>query len=233
MTKEVEIDVTDLEKTIANMTQNQQGLVKDNDQLRGIISDLQKGNSIPMIFSKMLAVKRDIGSVGKDQKNTGQGWQFRGIDQFINALHPILNKHGVGISTKCIQHAEPKFILNEKTGKTAKNTHITMEYIFFAEDGSTISTFMPAEGVDPGDKGTNKALSAAFKYALIQTFCVPTEDMAEADLENATVDGGSGKAGAARKPAVKAAKSPAASADKKSFRKPRVVPDTVASSDEL
>ena len=78
--------VVDMEQTIANLTQNQAGLTQENDNLRGIITDLQNGKSVPLIYSKMLAVKRDIGSVGKDQKNTGQGWKFRGIDQFDDFL---------------------------------------------------------------------------------------------------------------------------------------------------
>ena len=126
------IDVANLEETIANMTQNQEGLVSENNQLRGIITDLQAGKNVPQIYSKMLAVKKDIGSVGKDMKNTGQGWAFRGIDQFVNALHPILNKHGVGINTTVVQSSEAKFVVNEKTGKTSKNTQIVMQYTFFA-----------------------------------------------------------------------------------------------------
>lgn len=220
-----EIDVADLEQTVTNMTQNQQALVTENNQLRGIIQDLQNGKNVPLIYSKMLLVKKDIGSVGKDQKNSGQGWKFRGIDQFVNALHPILNKHGVGVLPEVVQHSEPKFVTNEKTGKTSKQTQITIKYTFFAEDGSTVSVIMPAEGVDPGDKGTNKALSAAFKYALIQTFCVPTQDMAEADLGNANIDGEESVVSASRKVAAK--KAPA----KKSFRKLKVA--DAASEDEL
>jgi hypothetical protein len=66
-----------------------------------------------------------------------------------------------------------------------KHVSIMMEYDFFAEDGSKITVGpIPAEGLDTGDKATNKALSAALKYALIQTFSIPTEDMAEADLDS-------------------------------------------------
>ena len=217
----------DLEQTIANMTQNQEGLVKENNNLRGIITDLQAGKNIPLIYSKMLAVKKDIGSVGKDQKNTGQGWKFRGIDQFVNALHPILNKHGVGILPMVVQHSEPKFITNEKTGKTSKQTQITMKYTFFAEDGSTVDVIMPAEGVDPGDKGTNKAMSAALKYCLIQTFCVPTQDMAEADNENATIDGDFVAS------AKKTTKTTKTASKKASFRRPKLVKEEAASGDDL
>ena len=196
MTEE-ETAIANLEQTVSNLTYNQQGLVQENNMLRKTIEDLQNKKNVPAIYAKMLAIKKDLGYVGKDQKNMGQGWSFRGIDQFLNALKPLLDNHGVGMLTKTHQNAE-QFVTNEKTGKTSKNTRIMMEYIFFADDGSQVSSFIPAEGVDPGDKGTNKALSAALKYCLIQTFSVPTEDIAEADKENPSIDGGTGKSSAAK-----------------------------------
>ena len=90
----------DFEKTIANMTLNQDGLVKENEELRAKIEHLRSGKSI---YAKMLAIKKDLGHVGKDQKNTGQGWKFRGIDQFLNSLKPLLDKHGVGMLVKTHQ----------------------------------------------------------------------------------------------------------------------------------
>jgi hypothetical protein len=211
-----------------NMKANQQGLIDESKQLRNQIDSLSAGKSI---YGKLLAVKRDLGYVAKDQKNSGQGWMFRGIDQFLNAIKPLLDTHGVGISTKVVQNAE-EYKLNEKTGKYAKNTRLIMEYIFFAEDGSTVSCQMPAEGVDPGDKGTNKALSAALKYCLIQTFAVPTKDTAEADSENPTNDSGkvSGKATATKTVTPTGEKAAAAPA-KKSFRRKSVAKTPEASSD--
>ena len=38
--------------------------------------------------------------------------------------------------------------------------------------------------MDRSDKSTNKAMSAAFKYACFQTFCIPTEEMRDADAES-------------------------------------------------
>ena len=35
--------------------------------------------------------------------------------------------------------------------------------------------------MDGGDKATNKAMSAAYKYALLQTFAIPTEGDNDAD----------------------------------------------------
>lgn len=143
-------------------------------------------NSKPLIYAKMAAVMKDIGAVGKDQKNTVQGFKFRGIDQFVNALHPALTKHGVFMTTEVLSYTDKLQEVTRSSGKAGIDKHvsITMKYTFHAEDGSSVFSSVPAEGLDSGDKATNKALSAALKYTLIQTFIVPTEDMAEGDLDS-------------------------------------------------
>jgi hypothetical protein len=143
-----------------------------------------------LIFKKMADVMKDIGPVGKDQKNTAQGFRFRGIDSFVNSLHPALVKHGVFMTPRCVSEQHELKDVTRGSGKQGVDKHVTilMEYDFFAEDGSKVTVGpIPAEGLDSGDKATNKALSAALKYALIQTFSVPTEDMAEADLESPVI----------------------------------------------
>lgn len=148
------------------------------------------------IYKKMSEVMRDIGSVGKDQKNQAQGFKFRGIDQFVNSLYPALTKHGVFMAPRCVSEQHELKEVTRGSGKAGIDKHVTilMEYDFFAEDGSKVTVGpIPAEGLDSGDKATNKALSAALKYALIQTFSVPTEDMAEADLESPEIGRSSAK----------------------------------------
>lgn len=140
-----------------------------------------------LIFKKMSNVMKAIGTVGKDQKNTSQGFKFRGIDQFVNALYPALTSEGVFMAPRCVKEEHEIREVTRSNGKAGVDKHVTllMEYDFFAEDGSKVTVGpIPAEGLDSGDKATNKALSAALKYALIQTFSVPTEDMAEADKES-------------------------------------------------
>jgi hypothetical protein len=143
-----------------------------------------------LVFKKMVEVMREIGVVGKNQKNTAQGFRFRGIDDMINALHPALTKYGVFMAPRCVAEQHELKEVTRGSGKQGVDKHVTimMEYDFFAEDGSKVTVGpIPAEGLDSGDKATNKALSAALKYALIQTFSVPTEDMAEADLESPVI----------------------------------------------
>lgn len=129
----------------------------------------------------------EIGTVSKNQKNQAQGFKFRGIDQFINALYPALLKHGVFMTPRCTSETHELKDVTRGSGKAGVDKHVSimMEYDFYAEDGSKVTVGpIPGEGLDSGDKATNKALSASLKYALIQTFSIPTEDMAEADLDS-------------------------------------------------
>lgn len=140
-----------------------------------------------LIYKKMSQVMAEIGHIGKDQKNTAQGFKFRGVDQFVNALYPALTKHGVFLAPRCVGRTEEIKDVERSNGKKGVDKHVSllMEYDFFAEDGSKVTIGpVPSEGLDSGDKATNKALSAALKYALIQTFSIPTEDMEEADKDS-------------------------------------------------
>ena len=132
----------------------------------------------------MSEVMKEIGSIGKSQTNTQQGFKFRGIDQFVNALYPALTKHGVFMIPRCVEYKHELKDVTRSNGKAGvdKHVHILMEYNFYAKDGSTVTVGpVPGEALDSSDKSTNKALSAALKYALIQTFSIPTVDMEEAD----------------------------------------------------
>jgi len=124
-----------------------------------------------LIYKKMSDVMKDVGAIGK----------------FVNALYPALTKHGVFMSPRATSFTHELKDVVRGSGKAGVDKHVSilMEYDFYAEDGSKVTIGpVPAEGLDSGDKATNKALSAALKYALIQTFSIPTEDMAEADFES-------------------------------------------------
>lgn len=149
-----------------------------------------------LIYKKMSDVMKDVKAVTKAQTNTAQGFKFRGIDQFVNALYPALTKNGVFMTPRSTSYTQELREVTRGNGKPGVDKHvaITMEYDFYAEDGSKVTVGpIPAEGLDSGDKATNKALSAALKYALIQTFSVPTEDMAEADLDSPEIGASSPK----------------------------------------
>ena len=131
------------------------------------------------IYQSISAIIDDIGAVGKDRVNNGQGWKFRGIDDVMNAIHPLFAKHKVFVV--------PQVLEQTREERTSKNGGCTLysicriKYTFYAEDGSFVEATTVGEGMDYGDKATNKAMAIAFKYALFQTFCIPTEDMTDPD----------------------------------------------------
>lgn len=137
-------------------------------------------NKAPMIFAKMADIMQEINAIGKDQTNVTQKYNFRGIDDVYNAVNPLLKKHRVFITTKLISSKREvrttKPTQNNPTGTEMIYTILEIENTFWAEDGSSVTSTSQGEAMDSGDKGSNKAMSAAQKYSLIQTFAIPTKD---------------------------------------------------------
>ena len=129
------------------------------------------------IYQSICAVMNDIGAVGKDSKNAQQGFMFRSIDAVMNALKPALAKNKMFVVPKIINSERDERV--NKNGTTLFYVRCTIEYTFYAEDGSHIVATVIGEGMDTGDKATNKAMSIAFKYACFQVFCIPTEELVD------------------------------------------------------
>lgn len=133
------------------------------------------------IFETIEAVMAEIGSIGKDSRNQKQNFMYRGIDAVMNALSPALIKHKLFVVPEVLnQRREERQSAN---GGNLIYSICTIKYTFYAEDGSFVSATVVGEGMDSGDKATNKAMSVAFKYACFQVFCIPTEEMQDPDAE--------------------------------------------------
>jgi len=132
------------------------------------------------IYALIPRVMDDIGAVAKDRRNEIQKYKFRGIDQFLNACHGPMAKHGVFIATRVVDRQREE--RESGKGGTLLYTILTVEHRFYAPDGSHVDVVTVGEAMDSGDKSCNKAMSAALKYALIQTFAIPTDDQ-DADTE--------------------------------------------------
>lgn len=133
------------------------------------------------IYETIAAVMAEIGSIGKDSRNQKQNFMYRGIDAVMNALSPALIKYKLFVVPEVLnQRREERQSAN---GGNLIYSICTIKYTFYAEDGSSISATVVGEGMDTGDKATNKAMSVAFKYACFQVFCIPTEEMRDPDAE--------------------------------------------------
>jgi len=131
------------------------------------------------IYPAMIAVLKDTGAITKDKKNQQQGYSFRGIDDVYNTLHPLFAKHGIFVSTEVSNVSREERAT--KSGGVLLYTTLDLKVSFYAEDGSNVSTITRGEAMDSADKSTNKAMSAALKYAIMQTFLIPTEELIDAD----------------------------------------------------
>jgi hypothetical protein len=129
----------------------------------------------PMIYAAICGVMEDIKAIGKDTLNKTQGFKYRSIDAVMNALNPAMIKHKIFCAPEVIEQ-----IREERTtgkGSTLIYSVCKIRYRFFTVDGSSVDVVVVGEGMDSGDKATNKAMSVAFKYACFQTFCIPTENL--------------------------------------------------------
>ena len=133
------------------------------------------------IYEAINAVMSDVGAIGKNTKNTTQGFMFRGIDAVMNALQPALIKNHVFVVPEILEQKREE--RRTKEDKLLIYSICQVRYTFYAEDGSSVSAVVIGEGMDTGDKATNKAMSIAFKYACFQVFCIPTEEMKDPDIE--------------------------------------------------
>ena len=137
------------------------------------------------VFQAINAVRAELSTTGisKNRLNSqGSGYMFRGIDDVYQALSPLLAKHALCIIPRMIARTCEERA--SKAGGALFYVTVEAEFDFVsAEDGSKTVARTFGEAMDSGDKATNKAMSAAYKYAAFQTFAIPTEGNPDADAE--------------------------------------------------
>lgn len=134
--------------------------------------------SEPNIYAALSAVMGDVQSIGKGtgkDVNRVQNYVFRGVDTVVDAVGPVLRKHKVIVvpNVRSFDYGE---ILTGPNRKPMGHARVVVEYTFYAPDGSHIVSSVAGEAFDSGDKATPKAMSVAYRTALLQALCVPTGD---------------------------------------------------------
>lgn len=127
------------------------------------------------ITESLSAVMDDVQAVRKGERNSHGGYNFRGIDAVVNAVGPALRRHKVIVTPK-VETYEYGEILTGKDRRPMGHARVIVAYTFHAEDGSTITCSAAGEAFDSGDKATPKAMSVAFRTALLQALCLPTDE---------------------------------------------------------
>jgi hypothetical protein len=136
------------------------------------------------VHEAIAAVMGEVGGVAKGRKNLQQGYAFRGIADITKACQPLMAKHGLHV----VPHEVLDEVVAERTtqkGGAIYHARQRIVFRFYHRDGSWVQCVTTGEAMDTGDKTSNKVMSAALKYALTQTFCIPEEDP-DVDTETAS-----------------------------------------------
>ena len=127
------------------------------------------------IQQRLIEVMKEVGAVGKNERNQIQNFNFRGIDAVINAVSPAFIKHGVIVAPFVEDSSYEIAEIGQK--KTLMCVvRVKVSYTFYGADGDSLTVKVVAESMDSGDKATAKAMSVALRTALLQTLSLPTNE---------------------------------------------------------
>lgn len=128
----------------------------------------------PTVIEALSAVMADVQAISKTQRNEQQKYLFRGIDAVMNAVGPSMRIHGVVVMP---EHVETHYRDAQTTsGKATREVTLLATYRIYGPAGDSVTMQAPGESLDSGDKGTAKAMSVAYRTALLQALTIPTDE---------------------------------------------------------
>lgn len=136
----------------------------------------------PHVYRAITLVRAALAKEGiaKSRENKDQKFHFRGIDDVYNTVSRLLAEYQLCIMPSFSERAVD--VRTTKSGSSMFNVTVRGAFAFVSSvDGSSHTVVTYGEAQDTADKATNKAMSAAMKYALMETFTIPTEGDNDAD----------------------------------------------------
>ena len=126
----------------------------------------------PSIIQALADVMADVRAIAKKDFNDFHKFNFRGVDTVLEHVGPALRDHRiVPIPEVRNIHSDD---LTAKDGKRKRGVTLTVAYTFYGPAGDSIITVVPGEANDTEDKATSKAMSVAYRTALLQVLAIPT-----------------------------------------------------------
>jgi hypothetical protein len=132
-------------------------------------------NKLP-IAQALSEIMKAVGAIAKKDKNTAQGFNFRGIDSVVNAVSPALQKFGVVI-VPSVEEYDYQTVEIGRNRTAMGHVRVKVTYTFIGANGDAIKATVVGEAMDSGDKATAKAMSVAFRTALLQSLSLPTDEV--------------------------------------------------------
>jgi hypothetical protein len=141
--------------------------------------------SAPQVYKAVTAVAAELsgGGIPKRHRNERDDYRYRSIDDVLNRLSPLLAKHKL-----CVL---PRVLVRECTDRLGEGdlllVGVALKVAFdlvSSADGSSHTVEAFGEALDASDKATAKAMSSAYKHAMLQAFCVPVAQVEDADASS-------------------------------------------------
>lgn len=127
------------------------------------------------IIEALVEVMRSVPVVRKEERNQAQNFNFRGIDATLNAVGPALRKHGVVAAPYVLEHSAETVTVG-RAQTSMQFATLLVQYTFYGPEGDTLQVVVPGQAMDSGDRAYSKAMSVAFRTALLQTLALPTDE---------------------------------------------------------
>jgi hypothetical protein len=129
------------------------------------------------VAAALSAVMGDIQKIGKDQAVTSgpARFNFRGVDDVMQAVGPALRRHGVIFAPTRIVSIEHERYETAK-GSPMDGVTVVVEYTITGPASDTMTAAAAGQAADSGDKAVPKAMSVAYRTVLLQALCIPTGD---------------------------------------------------------
>ncbi|WP_324191082.1 ERF family protein [Nocardia farcinica] len=124
------------------------------------------------VYEAFSRVMGEVQVIEKRDRNTDQGFDFRGIDAVLNKVGPVLRRHGVVIIPRPLSIQTERYVTTR--GTAMRNVIVHMEYTVIGPAGDTLVGGAYGEAADSGDKATPKAQSVAYRTFLLQGLTIPT-----------------------------------------------------------
>jgi hypothetical protein len=139
------------------------------------VKDLTLTDKVATIFQLIGSAKKQLGPVGKGERNAQQGFNFRGIDTVVNAIAPVFDELGIITVPEVTEHEYDTVTIGAKQTQMG-HVNLIVKYHFYGPDGDCVTATVASESMDAGDKCTAKAMSVAYRTALLQVLNLPTTD---------------------------------------------------------
>ena len=134
------------------------------------------------VVTKLAQIMGEMGVIGKDKKKDSKlTYGYQGIDEAVNALNPLMARHGV-IATIQIKEKTitEKTIVGKDYDRVETTANITC-IVTFTDGYTEVKTEEGAIMADNGKKAVTQAISMCYKYALLRTFLIRTKGEVDPD----------------------------------------------------